>query len=556
MFFKINAIGVFYCLVLLLISTIYILLYFSNKGFDLTDEGLYAIVTNPEQSITMSAINYDLLFKFIARYLDYSFDIQGLRLLRICMNLIGAGTLFLGVLQFISKTDEDTTGRVSYLIFVILLSFYSSYNFPIQTPGYNELAFFAVQIFAGSFLIIILKGQLSFLEFLVCSVSSAIGFVILYVTKPTGVPFIFAFSALLLLFKLNRISSLRFAVVWTIILILIIYFPLDERVTLDNYFKIFSIINKSSTTHSIFNILFNLIIGFSFLSIAFFCGFYYKNYLNKPRVILVLIVLSIIVIIADFHRVVLLYSNLKNFYSAYFFTRINYACALAFSASCGFLLNRHHEFNWKSFSLFLLIPLNLFMAIYFGTNDSFLSSFPKAFQFYFIAFFLVFPVSKRNSLYLIISIVLLVKFIIVFFILHPFNQEALYKQNRPLVYGKNSTSKIYLDSITLHNQILFTKAVSARSTKFVVGYQRMEGFIYLSGKVYPGSFLWGEEDLDAYFKYRFNHPDTFILVVDRSEFHKLSTYLNRYQIELYYSVKMLAYRKTKIEFSFYLCKRK
>src|SRR5689334_5542372 len=78
----------------ILFVTIILLIYISNKGFDFTDEGLYALLTNPFQEISFSPINYDLLFKSLHRYTGYIFNISSLRILRILSVALGASIFY------------------------------------------------------------------------------------------------------------------------------------------------------------------------------------------------------------------------------------------------------------------------------------------------------------------------------------------------------------------------------------------------------------------------------------------------------------------------------
>ena len=58
----------FYAGLTSLISVIGILIVFSCRGFDFTDEGLYALLSNPNQENTSNIINYDIIFKYLYQY--------------------------------------------------------------------------------------------------------------------------------------------------------------------------------------------------------------------------------------------------------------------------------------------------------------------------------------------------------------------------------------------------------------------------------------------------------------------------------------------------------
>ena len=54
-----------------------------NKGFDISDEGLYVLLTVPTQENQSGIINYDLFFKLIFQVTGISFSLIDLRLIRL-----------------------------------------------------------------------------------------------------------------------------------------------------------------------------------------------------------------------------------------------------------------------------------------------------------------------------------------------------------------------------------------------------------------------------------------------------------------------------------------
>lgn len=554
------AVSISLCSILCLI--ILILLIISNKGFDFSDEGLYAIMTNPRQSITFSPINYDIIFKILNEHFKYTFDIQGLRLLRIVFTFIGSVFFFLGVRQIYSKLKLEYITVLDQFLFVIIAGFISSYNLTIQTPGYNEFSLIGVQVFAGSFIVLMMKNKVNVYEHIFFALSVLAGFILLLLTKPTGIPFVIIFSFLLLLKSEKRNKIFWFLSVWLLIVIVVLFFPLADRVSIKNYYNIFRTFSKNSTSHSFHSLFINILKGIIPLLLFFIFGYLYAGYKNvflKKRghlFITISLLIVIVVLFVDFKRAFALYSTVRNFYSIYFFSRLNYCLSFLFVFFFAFMTKVKNIRYDKSFILIFLIPPVLFFAIYFGADGSLLITFPRAFQFLIISAYLLFPLKKPGKVILILSIGFLLKFIISFFVLKPYNQEAIVNQKIPFAYGKNHNSIIYLDSLQYKNQKLFHSIISAYNTPYIVGFDILEGYIYLADKVYPGSFLWGDEDLKNYFNIKFNFPESFVLVICRGQEDKLIPYLSKYDFRLYDSKEIVVYSNVVNKFNFYFCKKK
>ena len=61
-----------------------------NRGFDISDEGLYVLLADPRQDNVAGIFNYDLIFKLIYQGIGYSFSLVELRILRLIGYLMGA----------------------------------------------------------------------------------------------------------------------------------------------------------------------------------------------------------------------------------------------------------------------------------------------------------------------------------------------------------------------------------------------------------------------------------------------------------------------------------
>jgi hypothetical protein len=79
----------FYAGLFSLIYVISTLVIFSNTGFDIADEGLHALMSNPNQENNHNIMNYDILFKYLNKAFGITLSLIELRLLRILFVIIG-----------------------------------------------------------------------------------------------------------------------------------------------------------------------------------------------------------------------------------------------------------------------------------------------------------------------------------------------------------------------------------------------------------------------------------------------------------------------------------
>jgi len=61
-----------------------------NRGFDVSDEGLYVLLAHPLQENQGGIFNYDLFFKLFHQITGIHFGIVGLRILRLFIYCLGA----------------------------------------------------------------------------------------------------------------------------------------------------------------------------------------------------------------------------------------------------------------------------------------------------------------------------------------------------------------------------------------------------------------------------------------------------------------------------------
>ncbi|WP_100629605.1 hypothetical protein [Algoriphagus formosus] len=106
-----------------------------NRGFDVSDEGLYVLLAHPLQENQGGIFNYDLFFKLFHQITGIHFGIVGLRILRLFIYCLGA--LALAVFYRNLKGEK----RLSLEVYLIsLLGLMAGYGFLPASLSYNHLS--------------------------------------------------------------------------------------------------------------------------------------------------------------------------------------------------------------------------------------------------------------------------------------------------------------------------------------------------------------------------------------------------------------------------------
>jgi hypothetical protein len=106
-----------------------------NRGFDVSDEGLYVLLAHPLQENQGGIFNYDLFFKLFHQITGIHFGIVGLRLLRLFIYSLGALAL---AVFYRNLKGEKRLSLESYLI--SLLGLMAGYGFLPASLSYNHLS--------------------------------------------------------------------------------------------------------------------------------------------------------------------------------------------------------------------------------------------------------------------------------------------------------------------------------------------------------------------------------------------------------------------------------
>jgi hypothetical protein len=105
-----------------------------NRGFEISDEGFYMLLSVPAQANENGIINYDLFFKLFFQLTGHTFSLVEMRLLR----LIGYFLAAFALTQFL-KNRFEIPFRKPQLFLLSILGLFSGYAFLPPTLSYNSL---------------------------------------------------------------------------------------------------------------------------------------------------------------------------------------------------------------------------------------------------------------------------------------------------------------------------------------------------------------------------------------------------------------------------------
>lgn len=506
----------------------------ANRGFEFADEGLYALLSKPLQENQFRATNYDIIYKYADKWFGFSFDLQSLRMVRIAFNILGSICLFIGLNYLINDLSKKDSSKLDLLLFVIICGFCNYLPGTIQTPGYNAFHLFGIQLFAGGLLYLVFNKKASILGIIACSFLLGLGFFFCWLTKPTGTPIIvFAAAGLFYFFKENYRPKVIFICLAVNMIMVICFFSFSqfaERVSPFKYKEIFSVMNNNFSTHSMSILLKRISIDVILFSLSIGSGalaaFSLKQ--EKRSILYMMIFLFLSVLAVDVIRCYYSYSPVIPFYQLYIKSRIFVFFVLFITCVWGYFFFQLKE-NKKEVILMGSFFFVLTISYVFGSNSNNILLTIACLQFLWFAVWITLPKRHEQRYFTIIAIVLIATIWQGYFIKYSTSQQNVFDQKYKYVYGDQNQSVIYLDYTSFQNQNKLDEALSDIKTKYIVAYTRMPGNIYLAGKYSPGSFLWGEEDLNIYFKKRFTYPKQFVLLLEENKPEVLNK-LKRYRL--------------------------
>jgi hypothetical protein len=128
----------------LIFLSIVAIIFAIPRGFDISDEGVYVMLADPNQENIGGIFNYDLFFKVLYKFTGLEFGIIGLRIIRLISYFIGA----YGLALFWKNLFESQ--KLSLSIFLLALAgLFAGYGFLPPTLSYNSISVVSVCIWLG-----------------------------------------------------------------------------------------------------------------------------------------------------------------------------------------------------------------------------------------------------------------------------------------------------------------------------------------------------------------------------------------------------------------------
>jgi hypothetical protein len=438
-----------------------------NRGFDLSDEGLYVLLADPNQSNEAGIINYDLFFKLLFQITGYTSSILDLRIFRLLGYLSGAVSLVF----FIKKSFAVNLSWIG-LFFLSALALFSGYAFLPPTLSYNSIS-----VVLGCYWLFVIFSDWSFVP-----KSLAIGLIlgIMMYVKVTTAIVLFPITIFLLL-KKDQFSLMA-------LLIVIVPYLIFESVfmvflgesSLERMMEAIPL-HTARPGYSPISLIKSSLVGLFFISACFFLGFLLFKVKNQTHLV---------------KRVAL-----AVFIGAFFFlswiTHIteewNHLVMLATAILLSFLW-----FNYRSMRFFSIEELTLLsfpFILHFGSNVYWL----RIGIHYWVFWLILIIVYSGQFVKQVSFLVSVLSFLLLFngVWLNPFEQNRLDTATENWEYQPGRVIRLDKKTVLLLEDL---KSRLDPEEKLILAAYRIPGMAYLLGKTIPfNPVLWDKTQLEKYF---------------------------------------------------------
>ncbi|PZX47659.1 hypothetical protein [Algoriphagus chordae] len=478
-----------------------LLIFFGiNRGFDISDEGLYALLAVPDQENIAGIFNYDLFFKLFYKITEIEFGIVGLRGLRLFFYLSAAISL-----TFFWKNLAGASKLLIDHFLLSLLGLFAGYGFLPQSLSYNSLSVVLVCFWLA---LISLKDRSIIQHVLIGLVLAGLAYVKITACLGLG---LLTLAWMILGNKVKLLSLLSLVLPFAAVEMLL-YFVLDD----------YALSRMVEATHMMGNrneysfllLLKYSAVGFFWLalvSIPFLISSAIRT--SRPKLASLILVLGLFILVwiayattitGEWNHVVLL-STVAIL--AFFAPRLPFA---AISTNQRFLA---------------LVLLVLPFVLHFGSNVYLLRLGIHYWVFWLLAAFYMCSLLHVKFLKYIRASVGIVTVLLVAngIWIHPFEQEALWNATEEWSYGKESQIKLSKNQIDLLNIM----EPLLNDEEELLAFYRIPGIPYLLGKTSPKSpGFWTKSQVAFYFpngisdNLIINHPHNSLPLGLDSNYHK------------------------------------
>lgn len=442
-----------------------------NRGFDITDEGLYVLLADPLQQNVAGIFNYDLFFKLIYQLTGYTFSLVELRFLRLISYLAGAWAL-MGFWKNVTGEPKPNPA----VFWISCLGIFAGYGFLPPTISYNSITVVLVCFW----LMLVSKPELAFKHLAFLGLLLAI---LVYAKITLAVLFFPLTFSMVIGFQKVRIP-LSFVILLPIILFETVFLIVFKESALTRLAEGIPL-NSQRSSYQLKQLLFSIAVGGFWITLpgTLFFGLGYLKRI-KSRFFLGLLPLPVLVILW-----ITSYTHITHEW--------NHLFLLSSAALFGFCL------GWKgpgqSFpriwaGALVLMPF----ALHFGSNVYWLRIGIHYWVFWLLAFFLAWDGLKRKPAVLISAFSVVLVFNGIWW--QPFGQDKpLWTHKTPWNLGEKGG--LLLDpQLAIITQNL-KESLSEPAQKSVLAAYRVPGLMWLAGRQIPFSpGIWDKPQLNALFE--------------------------------------------------------
>lgn len=454
------------------------ILFGINKGFDWSDEGMYALLAIPEQENQAGIFNYDLFFKLLHQWTGIEFGLIGLRALRLFTCFIGAAAMT----GFWKNFNQETS--LSFQVFQLsLIGILGSYAFLPQTFSYNSITLLAACLWVWGISFESYSKRYLFI----------IGFslMLLFYAKITVCILLFGLTMPILWSKSSsssRLSGLVFLIAPFFIMESVFFIFLGES----GVFRVLkaSELMSQRSDYGLWMILKYTLVGL-FWSVLVFIPFLISGLLYKRLFTLWPLFLGISMVVFG---MVSYYTSITSEWNHWvFFLPL---------AGIAFLIPQMKWTQIKTKQLLLVLLLLVFpFLLHFGSNVYFLRLGIHYWVFWVLGLFFLWKKTNKPSFSAIplsagfLTCILVVNGVF----LHPFNTSNLLDENEAWEYRLGSF--IYL-STEMHSFYQNLKAeLNDMPDNKITSIYMNPGLLYMTGKTYPKTpGIWSRDQYDYHFR--------------------------------------------------------
>lgn len=459
------------------------ILFGINKGFDLSDEGLYTLLLNPHQSNEAGVYNYDLFFKFLYKLAGIEFGIIGSRVLRLISYFVGGFSLALFWKNIQSEKRVDF-----YVLIISVMALFSGYAFLPPSLSYNSLS------------VVIVCGWLAVLSIDKPSIwmKLALGFLLalLFYVKITTCLIIGGLSILVLTFQKKWTASMIVSLLLPIVLLeSTFYLFLSEAGSLRIWDGVQMMGQRADYQ---WELLFKHNLVGVFWCLVVFVPFFITAQL-KPKLKWVFLALSLV-----FVGWVMFKTMITDEW--------NHTILIITFSFIAYYVGKRKEWSWKSTEAFFLIILLLLpFSLHFGSNVYFLRLGIQYWAFLVLGGYILLdkkPAYQKtvfNYIFSILSLALILNGIW----LSPFEQLPL--SHNTIEWEYSEGKKIYLPKEKIDVLQDVKSKINGIPEEEIIAVYRNPGWMVLLDLTSPKNpGIWDEDQLNTYFP---NFPNGFKYVI-------------------------------------------